>query len=174
MKQRWLWISLGIPVVGLLLLVARAEYAVRSGDSWLIPITGYDPRDLLYGRFLRYQYKFNWQGYDSCRSTWMEDEHQLSPGCCLCLKRSNEQGFDPPVRQVQCEQAQKSCDGWLRSEAVMPPLEYFVPEDRALDLENELRTRAAALKLTCGPDGAPAISDLYLDGRPWREALAIP
>ena len=163
------WLAVIIPVLGLLVLIGRAEYAVRSGESWLIPITGYDPRDLLHGHFLRYQFQFNWQGIDTCGSSF---ERSLDASCCLCLNRNNERGFDPPVSQMDCEQAQETCDGWLHSASVMPPLRYFVPEEQALNLEQQLQTKPAWLQLTCGPEGTPAISELYLDGHPWREVLA--
>ena len=38
-------------------------------------------------------------------------------------------------------------------------------------LEDALRGREAALTVTCGPGGQPAIGDLYLDGQPWREVI---
>ena len=64
-----------------------------------------------------------------------------------------------------------TCRGWLRSEAVLPPMRYFVPEERAAELEQALRDSDAAIDLTCGPDGQPVIGDLYLDGVPWLEAV---
>ena len=52
MKPRLTVIAVIIPLLGLIALIARSEFAVRSGPTWLIPITGYDPRDLLHGRYL--------------------------------------------------------------------------------------------------------------------------
>jgi hypothetical protein len=157
-----------IPVVGLLVLVGRAEWAVRSGPSWHVAISGYDPRDLLHGHYLRYRFDFTWAGESTCGP---EEGKALTDGCCLCLTRTNERGIDPTVRQVSCDTA-RQCDGWLRSETVRPPLRHFVPEDRARELELALAERQASLELVCTPAGKPAIRELYLDGRPWREALA--
>lgn len=167
MKPRW-WITAAVivPLVGLMALVARAELARRSGPSWQVAIAGYDPRDLLHGHFLRYQFRFNWQGESSCGS-----RGSLAADCCLCLSRSDGAQVDPWVRQVPCAEARR-CDGWLRSESVRPPLRYFVPEDRALELESALRDRKASLVVTSGSGGKPAIGELLLDGRPWREVLA--
>lgn len=160
-----------IPLLGLLALIGRAEVAVRSGPTWQIAIEGYDPRDLLHGRYLRYRYRFNWQGPDTCGEPAGEEaSRKPDRQCCLCLSRDNREGIDPPVSQVWCDDVDQ-CDGWLRAESVAGGQRYFVPEDRARELEDALRERDAALELTCGPNGEPAIRDLLLDGRPWRDVV---
>lgn len=63
-----------------------------------------------------------------------------------------------------------ACDGSLRVSDVEGPQKYFVPEDRAAELEVALFRREAAVLLSLGRDRAPAVKELYLDGRPWREA----
>lgn len=167
MKLRLTTIAVLIPLAGLLVLVARAELAVRHGVSWVIPIEGYDPRDLLHGRYLQYRYRFDWQGYGTCGT----GEYEPTPGCCLCLTRDEPDGYDPAVRQLECDEALQMCDGVIRSEEVLPPLRYLVPEGAALPLEDALRTRPAALEITIDPSHAPAIRELWLEGRPWREAI---
>ncbi len=161
-----------IPLLGLVTLIGRAEIRVRSGDSWQISITGYDPRDLLHGRFLRYRYQLNWQGADTCGPTATggvpTSNRGLDEDCCLCLARGDHDGVDPPVNQVGCDEVEP-CNGWLHSASLQGPQRYFVPEDRALDLETALRDRKASLELKCGPDGKPAIKDLLLDGSSWRD-----
>ncbi len=159
-------IAVLIPLLGLLALIGRAEYAVRHGPTWVIAIEGYDPRDLLHGHYLRYRYAFSFQGEDTCGTP-----SSLDPACCLCLTRTSADGRNPAVRQVWCSEADDVCDGVLRVEDVQPQQRYYVPEDRALELEEALRTRGAALELTIGPDGRPAVRDLLLEGRPWREVL---
>ena len=146
---------------------AAPGVALRPGSP---PIAGYDPRDLLHGRFLSYQFRFNWQGDSPCGDQSSDGRPELDPDCCLCFTRTNELGIDPPVRQVACDQVD-GCGGWLRSNEVLPPLRYFVPEDRARALQAALGERQASLELRCGPQGAPAIVELYLDGSPWREML---
>ena len=163
MRIPWARIAVLIPIVGLLVLVGKAEFAAHSGPTWHIPIEGYDPRDLLHGRYLQYQFRFNWQGKSDCGGQVTVGQPVLDPDCCLCLTRTNELGIDPAVRQVSCDEAER-CDGWLRTEAVEPPLRYFVPEDRAPALEEALFEREASLELRCGPNGTPAIIELSKAG----------
>lgn len=159
-----------VPVLGLAMLVGRAEYASSHGRAWTIPIEGFDPRDLLHGQYLQYRYRLRWQGLDTC-GVGQYGGHELAPSCCLCLTHDTADGYDPFVRQVMCEEAPGQCEGTLRSDAMMPPQRYFVPEDRAQDLESALRTHDAALELTASPQGQPAVRELMLDRRPWRDVL---
>ena len=115
MKDRWLLLAVIVPLAGLLVLVGRAELAVRSGPSWQVAIEGYDPRDLLHGRYLQYQFDFNWRGQDTCGSGG--GTRSPSAGCCLCLIRTHSSGIGPAVRQVDCASVE-GCDGWLRSDGV--------------------------------------------------------
>jgi hypothetical protein len=156
-------IAVVIPVIGLMGMVARAELATHAGPAWTIPIRGYDPRDLLRGRYLRYRFDFDWEeGASTCGEG---DQPEL--GCCLCLTGI---GGDPSVRQMTCDEA-SDCDGWLRADQVAPPLRYFVPETSALDLEKALRIHQAAVSVTSSSSGGAAIGELTLDGRPWREVV---
>lgn len=168
--KRWTIIAVVVPVLGLLALVGRSEYATRHGLAWTIPIQGYDPRDLLHGHYLLYRYRFQWDGVDTCGDTGAI-ERAPAAGCCLCLSSVGVSGYDPRVRQLHCDEAEKICDGSLRADSVLGPQQYFVPEDRALDLENALRQREAAIELAIDPQGNAAVRELLLDRRPWREAL---
>lgn len=170
MSGRLTMLAVLVPVLGLAVLVGRAEYAVRNGRVWTIPIEGYDPRDLLHGQYLEYTYRWNWLGYDTC-GTAPGGDHTLTPGCCLCLDYDDADGFDPYVHQRSCEEAAEQCDASLHSESVMGPQRYFVPEDRARELESALRDYDAAIQLTAGPTGEPAVGELLLERRPWRDVL---
>lgn len=176
------WLAALLPALGLAALVVKAEVAVHTGPSFRIPIRGYDPRDLLEGQYLRFQFDFDWQGSDSCHSALLVpvplDAAGFAPrqpppqaGCCLCLFRTRADGFNPKVRQVDCEEPRTNCDGWIRARDVVPPLRYFVPENRAKDLERALASGNASIEVGLPPSGTPAVKQLYLGDKPWREAL---
>jgi hypothetical protein len=170
MSGRLTVLAVLVPVLGLAVMAGRAEYATRHGPVWAIPIEGYDPRDLLHGQYLQYRYRLRWQGGDSCGARPYGD-HELEAGCCLCLSRDGASTYDPFVRQVACENAPAMCEGTLRSETMQPPQRHFVPEDRAGALESALRAHEAAIELTAGPSREPAVRELLLDRRPWRDVL---
>lgn len=170
MSARLTLIAVLVPVLGLAALVGRAEYASSHGPVWTIPIEGYDPRDILHGRYLEYRYRLHWQGLDGCGAQ-PDGGHELVSGCCVCLTRNGADGFDPFVRQVSCEPPTDACESTMRSDAMMGPQRYFVPEDHAPSLESALRSHDAAVELTAAPTGEPAVRELLLDRRPWREAF---
>jgi GDYXXLXY motif protein len=165
-ETRWLQAAVMLPLLGLLVMIARAEVLLRSGASFVVPIKGYDPRDLLHGHYLQYSFDFDWQGESTCGTSQPGKAVDLDTSCCVCLSAG---ATVARARQVRCDQV-ANC-AWLSGSALAPPLRYFVPERQAAELEQALRERHAAVSLTCGPDGQPAIGDLYVDGRPWRELL---
>jgi uncharacterized membrane protein len=168
-SERWLQVAVLLPLFGLGLLMLRAELRFGQSESFRLNIVGYDPRDLLRGHYLQYSYALDWQADNTCGSLSAERPIALAAGCCVCLTRGNE-AQTPRARQLSCGEV-RACDGWLRSESLMPPLRYFVPEARAVDLQNALGGQQASLDVRCGPDGTPQVGELYLNGRPWREAI---
>ena len=163
MKDRLTTFGVFIPLLGLSVLIVQSELRVRGGPVWRLEIQGYDPRDLVHGHYLRYQYVFDWsQSPPSCGH-----ERSLSKDCCLCLTAT---GGPPEVRQVDCREV-STCEGWLRSEDVEPPLRYLIPEDRATAIEKLVRTRKAELDVTTTGRGNLAVGDLFIDGVPWRDVL---
>lgn len=169
-EARWRELAVVLPMLGLVVMVARAELLLRSGASFRIGIEGYDPRDLLHGHYLQYRFRFAWQGESSCGQLTGGVPTDLDPSCCICLSSNVSSNTLAQARQVACDQV-SGCDGWLHAASLSPPLRYFVPERQAADLEDALRGREASLTVTCGPDGQPAMGDLYLDGQPWRDLL---
>jgi GDYXXLXY protein len=169
-EARWLQLAVVVPMLGLLVLVARAEVRLRSGASFRVAIEGYDPRDLLRGHYLQYRFRFDWQGESSCGRLSAGLPEGIDPSCCVCLGSKVDSHELAQARQVACDQV-GTCDGWLEAASLSPPLRYFVPERRASELEDALRGREASLALSCGPGGQPAIGELYIDGRPWRDVV---
>lgn len=183
MNRKALWAAAAVPVLGIAALIARGEVRQRLGVEWLIGIQGYDPRDLLSGHFLRYQYSFDWSGADSCGAVddgspyWDRTPGPVPPrgveaGCCVCLTRRGQGLVEPHARLVSCADVEREgCDGSLAAAHVSGPQKYFVPEDWAPALEKAMRERKPALLVSVRPGEPPAVKELYLDGRPWREAM---
>lgn len=169
MSRRLRLLAALLPVLGLTALVVRSELAQR-GDAFRLEIRGYDPRDLISGRYLRYQFELDWQGEPSCGQSLSGRDRYLDPGCCVCLTRRAEHLASPAVRLTGCDAVQ-SCDGWVHAEQLQAPKRYFIPEDSAQELERALSERKAAVDVVTSTSGGAAVGELYLDGQPWRAAL---
>lgn len=167
---RGLHVAVALPLLGLFVLAARGELALRSGESFRVGIRGYDPRDLISGHYLQYAYDFQWAGESTCGPTDARGTPSaVGVGCCVCLSRAGE-GAAPLARQVECEAA-SACDAFLRADTVLPPRRYFIPERHAAALELALGERRAAVELTISPSGDAAVGALYLDGQPFRDVI---
>lgn len=49
--------ALALPVLGVLLLAVDKQVTISTATTERIPIVGYDPRDLLYGHYLRFRFE---------------------------------------------------------------------------------------------------------------------
>lgn len=77
-------LALVLPVAGLAALWGWSDYKSRQGTDWLVPVAGYDPRDLLRGHFVEFTY--DWPG--------QTEENDLFQGQ-LCIE-----GAPPTVDRV--------------------------------------------------------------------------
>lgn len=77
--KRWLVaLALALPLAGIAAAIARNEIALASATEWIIPVTGFDPRDPLRGHYIAFRYEWEAQGdLQLCRNGQ----------CLLCLER---------------------------------------------------------------------------------------
>lgn len=153
---------LGVPA----LMLGKAVYDRHNGAVWRIDIAGYDPRDLLRGHYLQFQYVWNFDDGTQQGCTYGRP-------CCLCLD-GRDGAVNPPVRITDCADraALRQCDGLIRGKgragAVMTDNQvYFIPEREALALESLLRGGEARFQMeivTPSGGGAPVMRGLYMDG----------
>lgn len=58
---RWLLAgALLVPLVALVFSWVSTHRMAQQGTEWLIPVRGYDPRDLLRGHYVQYSYDWPW------------------------------------------------------------------------------------------------------------------
>lgn len=164
MRSRvWRWFALILPLVVLVVGVVRGERALRVGETWWFDITGYDPQDLLRGRYLRFQVEEQWgEPYDAT-----DDDAD-----CACLERTTVQAA-PVLRAASCSFARASCDRFIVRTELDQLDRFYVPEARARELEAWLQDAAsrdaAQIVVAIDRDGSAVIVDLLVDGAPILE-----
>jgi len=142
----------------LLLLAAMAwqhQWRRDHGREVVLPIQGFDPRDLLAGHYLRYRIDY---GIATCTdapnvahaSVCLEPAPRFAttarvPGCTLFI-------------QGQCRNR--------RFEAGVE--RYYIPADAGPALENQLREHRAAIRLSVTADGHASIRALLIDAQEWN------
>jgi hypothetical protein len=81
--KRWLLLAaLLLPIIGLGSGIWRNQASLGQAELWRIPITGYDPRDPLRGRFITFAYDWQVKGFP--------EDCNRPEGCQLCLEQEGE------------------------------------------------------------------------------------
>lgn len=62
MNRKLLAAAVALPLAGLTASIAVHETALAGASEWRIPIVGYDPRDLIRGRYIRFAYAWSVAG----------------------------------------------------------------------------------------------------------------
>ena len=152
--------SLALPVLLVAGMAGRAEWSLRGGVPVRVRITGYDPRDLIRGHYLRFRFAWNWEGGAAPRG----------PTSALCVLSRDENPLVRPLASASdpaCELELRLQPGdafRFQPEGVSDQL--FVPEGAAAALQTSLLDGSARLTvaLSVDRDGTARISDWQVDG----------
>ena len=132
MKRLAILLALVLPVAGLAALWAWTDSWTREGTDWEVPVAGYDPRDLLRGHYIEFNYDWPIEDVDEADRFWIE---------ALCIEG------DPPVvsraRIVEdvsgCAHFAKADPGSVYGMGGLNRGRLYVPQTRASELEDKLR-----------------------------------
>ena len=170
MKRRWAILALALPLLVYLLAVVMAERHIAIGETYRFAIEGYDPRDLLRGRYLRFQVDYDWANERGSCSPEAISPHEE---CCYCLTKTDS--LIPKVSHTTCEKARTQCDGVLRQTSADDLNRFYIPEQKAKVAEGLMRKAAteghAHILVSITQDGEAQIIDLQIDGNPLNELL---
>ena len=156
-------ISALIPILGIITFLAQTQYQASIGLKYRVNIRGYDPRDLLRGRYLRYT--FDLDTIDSSSSSITKWNSQY------CFIRRSTTDYE--IKQISKEQSTKECSSVLSATKLIRGQKYFIPESHAQQLETKLRDRTvkATVDLIINNNHHFTVGQLYFDGKPWEEVI---
>lgn len=169
-----------LPVVAMVFLIGFHTVKRESGDEWRIPVTGYDPRDLLSGHYLDFRYDWNWNDKDGDHSCNEDD-------CRLCLiEKIPGHRYNPEV-YTSSPFIHRTCATFIKGHSRYGRFvigkkngdglrRYFIPEVDARHLDRMLRgTRRekSAHKFDVGlvidSKGNAMIKQMYINDVPLEE-----
>ncbi|MEM6585863.1 MAG: GDYXXLXY domain-containing protein [Pseudomonadota bacterium] len=136
-----------LPVAGLGALWWQSEDLSRQGTDWEVPIQGYDPRDLLRGHYVEFRYDWPIRPVDADGAQAIEGAFRPTPQINhLCLIGdppliAEAIAFDDPTDPLfeQCEHKLSVQPGSVYGYASLSQGRLYVGQDRALELEENLR-----------------------------------
>ena len=162
MKARSLLIaSLALPIIALIANALWHEWARHQGQEVTIPITGFDPRDLLSGHFLIYQLNYGVAGNDC--------QPEGAPAI-MCLQPSPQLHVNTQEKPADCDlYIRGQCAGLGRFSANIE--RFYIPEEYATVLDQKVRNNQGALVLGVDSQGKASIRDLLIEGKSWKVAV---
>jgi uncharacterized membrane-anchored protein len=156
-------LALALPLLVIAIAIARAELFVRDAAVLSLPITGYDPRDLLQGHYLQFQLVLDPEHTEEREACDVSQQE-----CCWCLTPVQDAPSSRAERAT-CRTARELCEGALTLTAASKPYRFYVPETHAASMERELieaRTAGDAYAtFAIDQEGAARVIELRLRGK---------
>ena len=156
-NKKAILIALLFPIISLAGIAAYKKYILFLGHDFILPISGYDPRDLLSGYYLSYQINYGVDGI--CASNG------------ITLKQEGYLCFEPRMFSYS---APKGCAKLIRGACLQGRFiagieKYYVSADMAKKLEQSLISKEASIVLSLASNGEAQVKDLLVNGKSWKE-----
>lgn len=166
--------ALLLPIVAMVLLIGAHSYNRENGTEWRIPVTGYDPRDLLRGHYLTFRYDWNWEKRMNTACSGKE--------CALCVQEDMpSSSYNPKVYMTSLTAAEKQCGSFIQgyshrinqfeigTKEGYGLRRYYIPEAEARKLDRLLRgwdqsDHKFDMGLRVNDAGQAFIEQMYIDG----------
>lgn len=167
-KSLAVFLSILLAVIVPLLTAVKAHTDRQSYPLVKIEVEPYDPRDLFYGHYMRFGFKWNWAENEP------DEKACRGADCCLCIGMGD---IDPNVRLVSCKEEQTrppaQCvyrlTGAYRGDGRFDigHNRYFVDETIALPLETLFvkKKKKFHVGLYVQPGNVTQLERLYVDGQ---------
>ncbi len=172
LKQALLAVSLILPLAGLGGVLAQADHAHKTRETYTLKISAYDPRDILRGQYL--QFKYDWPAGTPETIAFEKDRETV-----LCLENAPE-GVRTHVSTDRANDV--ACENFVTvygKPMVYTPSakfertgRYYLPEDKAAQVNRLLQDKANVFTVTVfARDGELVPTQLFINGKRWDEAL---
>jgi uncharacterized membrane-anchored protein len=149
-------IALLIPIVVFAYIVGYKNYMLKAGPEIIIPISGYDPRDLLSGHYLTYNVDYG------IPNTCNTPTYDKSVEAYICL---DDKTFSYNKRQ----DCQLYIRGYCQYHRFVAGIEkFYIPEEYAIPLDKQVRDKKASIVIVVPKNGQPLVKDLLIDGKSYR------
>lgn len=129
MRATYRLAALVLPLAGMAVLWGWSDHQSRQGTDWLVPIEGYDPRDLLRGHYVEFTY--DWPGLE-------HEDLYVDRGFCI-------DGAPPQVDALVRMEPGRECDHRVRvdfsgiyGESSLLRGRLYIPQTQADELQDQL------------------------------------
>jgi len=168
MRLKGVYLVVTIPVAAMALWLLSLNIAIMRAREVTLAVTGYDPRDLLSGHYLRYRIDYG-----------ITPDHITHAGgpVCVCLSEG-ENGVAKGFWMGPCsERDSDNCPVFIRGKFTFGVISagierYYIPEGYQRSLAT--LPQNATVKARVAGDGTAYVTDMYVDGIPVLEWARSP
>lgn len=175
-----------LPVCVLTLSWGRMEYLLQIKEKYVVPIVGYDPRDLLSGHYIQYRIEWNYdqEKLEEFKKEFMDNSSKLNSymvPAYLCMIKKESELFFYPMLLKKSQGCLEVIKGEFTNFKSFPSsgfgfnvtrMRYYVPEKYGRLLEEALTKNNAQVSFVVSDNNEILVSDLRLNGRPWKDVIA--
>ena len=133
--RRFFMSALALPLIGLGASWAVTHHGAQQGTEWDVPIRGYDPRDLLRGHYITFQY--DWPGLTREGDSFAYIDTLCIKGTAPAITHASQptRGSAP---QSDCTAIARASQ-WDKGSNGLGTGIFYVPQTKAVDYERMLR-----------------------------------
>lgn len=147
-------LALLFPIVVLIAFTAYKKSILTYGREITLPISGYDPRNLLSGHYLRYRIE-----YGVANICFRTPDYRPS---YVCLDNKTFSLAEP-----------RGCKLFIRGRCENGQFyagieTYYIPENKAIELDEQVRFKRASIVISVATNGSAQVKDLLIDGKSWQ------
>lgn len=165
-KSKLLITSIVFPILALMLLTAYKHYKVNYGKEIIIPIRGFDPRNLLSGHYLIYQLDLNIANYS-------DEDHNKKDVYLGVNQLANYKVRSTILHNYHAGLNSKYdiiLKGSFKRNRFTSGIErFYIPEKYSRKLDRVVRNRQGKIIVSVDSKGKAYIKDLLINNKSWRE-----
>lgn len=172
LSPRLLLAALLLPLLGLAGGALHAWWQTSHGSVWEVPIRGYDPRDLLRGHYIRFQYDWPTTGPTTRAAPAQWRVCFRHTGQTVAIEALALTPLPADCRAVARQLA--GHDGLLLDYQGHGRGQFYLDEAEARPLERLLADpdHKLSVRVIITASGRMTPLDILVDGRPYRQVLA--
>lgn len=153
--------ALALPIIALLLMTQFKRQHLQQGTLMTLAISGFDPRDLLSGHYLRYRIDYG------VPLDCPQDEYTEA---WVCLKPKAH--FYREESDLDTASCTTWVSGYCEAGEFLAGIErFYIPEAYAQSLERQIRDQQGKVVIAINTQGEALVKELLIANQPWRESV---
>jgi uncharacterized membrane-anchored protein len=172
MNKKILIFALAFPLAVFIGITIYKHAKVTMGQEIILPVSGFDPRNILSGHYLIYRIDYGITNDTEC-GDWESNRKAY-----VCLNKDSDKpdsyrssifayNTDDDIIAGECTAIIKGrCE---RGRFTAGIEKFYIPEERAQFLDRAVRSGQGKIVLSVTRGGSAAVKDLLIDGKSWKK-----